>query len=312
LPASPRNGRRALTVDGHTNEGFILEESTRLIWQGIVNGLTLGWIYVLMALGLTLIFGIMNIMQFAHGELYMLAAYLAYFLCKTMGINLVATIFICMGTMAGLGVLLERFLFRPVTRGHFLAPIAISLGLTLILQSGAMGVFGLFWRSMPRLSEGSLTILGGVIPKDRIVAVSASVALLLVLYVFLKKTKYGLAMTATAQDLDGATLQGISRNRMSALVMAIGCALAAAGGILAGSLFAINPTMGVMPLLKGLIIIVVGGVGSLAGAAIAGIMLGLMDGLVILFLGPMWASLLPLILVILFLLTKPEGLLGHE
>jgi branched-chain amino acid transport system permease protein len=289
-----------------------LEVSALLVWQGIVNGLALGWIYVLMALGLTLIFGIMNIMQFAHGELYMLAAYLAYFLSKTMGINLFATLVICMATMAGLGIFLERFLFRPVRGGHFLAPIAISVGLTLILQSGAMGVFGLFWRSMPRLSEGSLSFLGGIIPKDRIIAVSASVFLLLILYAFLKKTKYGLAMIATAQDFDGATYQGISRNKMSALVMAIGCALAAAGGILAGSLFSINPTMGVTPMIKGLIIIVVGGIGSLAGAAIAGITLGMIDGLVILFLGPMWASLLPLIIVILFLLLKPEGLFGHE
>jgi len=289
-----------------------LEVSTQLAWQGIVNGLTLGWIYVLMALGLTLIFGIMSIMQFAHGELYMLAAYLAYFLCITMGINLLATVIICMIIMAGLGVFLEKFLFRPVREGHFLAPIAISLGLTLILQSGAMGVFGLFWRSMPRLSEGSLSILGGIIPKDRIIAVAASVFLLLILYAFLKKSKYGLAMIATAQDFDGATLQGISRNKMSALVMAIGCALAGAGGILAGSLFSINPTMGVTPMIKGLIIIVVGGIGSLAGAAIAGIALGMIDGLVILFLGPMWASLLPLIIVIIFLLLKPEGLFGHE
>jgi len=265
-----------------------------------------------MALGLMLIFSIMNIMQFAHGEVYMVAAYFAYFLSVTLGINLFGAIVICMAVMAGLGVFLERFLFRPVRGRYILAPIAISVGLTLILQSGTMGVFGLFWRSLPTLAAGSLSILGAALPKDRITAVVVSVILVLVLYLFLKRTKYGQAIIASAQDYEGATLQGISRNKMAGMVMAIGCALAAAGGILAGSLFQIIPTMGVLPMIKGLIIIVLGGIGSLLGVVIGGMLLGFVDGLAIVFLGPMWASLIPLIIVIVFILVRPQGLFGHE
>lgn len=137
-----------------------------------------------MALGLTLIFGIMRILQFAHGELYMLGAYLGYFIAVDLGINLYVAIVISMAVMAVIGLLIERLLFRPVREGHFLAPIAISVGLTLILMSGAMEVFGLFWRSMPRLAEGSLDIVGGIVPKDRMVAVVASIFLVIILYLF--------------------------------------------------------------------------------------------------------------------------------
>lgn len=125
-------------------------------------------------------------------------------------------------------------------------------------------------------------------------------------------TKSGQALVATAQDFEGAMILGISRDKMSSLVMAIGCALAGAGGILAGSLFAVNPTMGVAPMTKGIVIIVLGGVGSLLGATIAGIFLGLVDGFAIIFFGPAWASLIPLIILILFILIRPQGLFGHE
>lgn len=289
----------------------VLEFTAGTIWQGVINGLALGWIYVLMALGLTLIFSIMSIMQLAHGELYMLGAYFVYYLSVIYGMNLFVGMFLSMTIMATFGLFLEVFLFRHV-RAQFLAPIVVSVGLILILQSGAVVGFGLYERSLPRLAHGSLEILGGVVPADRIVAVGFAVMLILLLYLFLKRTKYGQAMVASAQHREGAILQGISPNTMGALAMAIGCALAAAGGTLAGSLFPMAPYMGTQPLLKGLVIIVLGGMGSLPGAAVGGMVLGLIDGVIPVVFGPMLASLLPLIIVIFILVARPQGLFGHE
>jgi len=216
-----------------------------------------------------------------------------------------------MAVMAGFGLFLERFLFRPV-RAQILAPIVISLGLTLILMSTAVVGFGLYERSIPRLAQGSFVFLGSAVPKDRIIAVGFAVGLLLLLYLFLKKSKYGQAMVASAQSWEGAILRGISPNMMSSMAMAIGCALAAAGGTLAGSILMLTPSMGTLPLVKGLVIIVLGGMGSFLGAAVGGVFLGLVDGIIPVAFSPGLTSLAPLVVVILILLARPQGLFGHE
>ena len=281
-------------------------------WQGLINGLALGWIYVLMALGLTLIFGIMHIMQFAHGEIYMLGAYITYYLISSYKGPLYMAAGLSMLAMTVLGVILERFLFRPF-KENWTAAVVAAVGLSLILQSGVIVIFGLHHRNLPMLAEGPFNIMGNIIvPKDRIVAVVVAVFLSLVLYLFLKATKYGQAMVASAQNPDGAILQGIGPDKMAALSMGIGCALAAAGGVLAGSMFQMGPFMGILPLVKGLLIIVIGGLGSLPGAFIAGMSLGLIDGLFPILFGHAWASLSPLFFVIFILVIKPQGLFGHE
>ena len=279
--------------------------------QAIANGFALGWMYVLIALGLTLILSIMGILQLAHGEVYMIGAYVTYFLCVSLGVNLYASMIISMVVMGVFGVILEKFLFRPAQR-QILPPIVVSLGLTLILMSFAVTQFGLKEKSIPRLAEGSLMFFDSAVPKDRIIAVGFAVALLLLLYLFLKRTKYGQAMIASAQSPEGALLRGINPNRMSSLAMAIGCALAAAGGTLAGSILMLNPSMGTFPLMKGLVIIVLGGMGSLLGAAVGGIILGLIDGILPVAFEPGIASVAPFIIVIIILLVKPQGLFGHE
>ena len=280
------------------------------IWQGIINGLALGWIYVLMALGLTLIFGIMHIMQFAHGEIYMIGAYVVYYLTASFKLPLVIATALSMVVMAAGGLILERFLLRPL-KEDWLSAVVATTGLTLILQSGAIVVFGLYERSIPLLAHGPFDIMGIVIPKDRVAAVAVAVILSLCLYLFLKTTKYGQAMVASAQNPEGAILQGIGPNKMAAMAMAIGCALAAAGGTLAGSLFALSPYMGLSPLVKGMTIIVIGGMGSLPGAFMAGMILGLIDGLVPILFGHVWAAMGPLLMVILILVIKPQGFFGH-
>ncbi|MBW1997328.1 MAG: branched-chain amino acid ABC transporter permease [Deltaproteobacteria bacterium] len=289
-----------------------MDISAQVFWQGLFNGIALGWIYVLMALGLTLIFGIMRIMQFAHGEIYMLGAYVAYYVTVSIKLPLFMATALSMLVMAMVGLVLERFLFRPV-KEDWLSAVIVAVGLSLILQSGAIAMFGLHHRNLPVLAEGPFNITDQIIvPKDRIVAVGVSLFLAFVLYLFLKLTKYGQAMVASAQNPQGAVLQGIAPNKMAALSMGIGCALAAAGGVLAGSMFQMGPFMGSLSLVKGLLIIVIGGMGSLLGALIAGMSLGLIDGLFPVLVGHAWASMSPLFFVIAVLMLRPQGLFGHE
>ena len=289
-----------------------MDISAPVFWQGLLNGLALGWIYVLMALGLTLIFGIMRIMQFAHGEIYMLGAYAAYYLTATLGLPIYVATGFSMLVMAIVGLFLERFLFRQF-KEDWLSAVVAAVGLALILQSGAIALFGLHHRNLPVLAAGPFNITASIIvPKDRIAAVAVALFLSLVLYLFLKATKYGQAMVASAQSPEGAILQGIGPNKMAALSMGIGCALAAAGGVLAGSMFQMGPFMGTLSLVKGLLIIVIGGMGSLLGAVIAGMSLGLIDGLFPILFGHAWASMGPLFFVIVVLMLKPQGLFGHE
>jgi len=215
--------------------------------------------------------------------------------------------------MAGFGIILERFLLR-IRPGQdpVLAPIVISTGLGLILTSAAVAGFGLYEKSLPRLVLGSYQVFGGGVPRDRILAIVFSAAALCLLFLFLKRTRWGQAMMASAQNREGALLRGINPDQMSMMAMAIGCALAALAGALAGSILMLQPNMGGQPMIKGLVIIVLGGLGSLPGAFVAGMLLGLIDGIVPVLFGSSVTAVAPLVVVILLLLARPKGMFGHE
>jgi len=281
--------------------------------QAVVNGVALGWLYIIMALGLTWILSIMGILQLAHGEVYMIGAYVVYYLCSSLGLNVYLSILISMVVMAAFGIFLERLLFRArADRDPVLSPIVVSTGLSLIMTSGAVAGFGLYEKSVPRLLYGSIRIFGGAVPKDRLLAIAFSAAALLLLFFFLKRSRWGQAIMASAQNREGALLRGINPNQMARISMAIGCALAALAGALAGSILMLQPYMGSQPMLKGLVIIVLGGLGSLAGAFVGGMLLGLIDGVIPVIFGPAAAAVAPLIVVILILLIRPTGMFGHE
>lgn len=282
-----------------------------MMLNGLINGICLGWIYILIALGLTLILGIMQIMQFAHGEIYMVGAFIVYYLSVSLGLNHYAAILISMIAVVMLGLVLERFLLRPLA-GQFLPSMCVTIGLSLILQTIVMLKFGLTVKHMPNFWPGTFQLLGVIIPKDRATAVFISFGLTLLIYILLKWTKYGQAVVASAQNREGAILQGISPNLMSAMVMAIGSALAAVGGSLAGGIFSLNPYMGSLALIKGITIIVIGGMGSFVGAVIGGLILGISDSMVAINLGSEEALIIPLVVIILILTIKHEGLFGHE
>lgn len=281
------------------------------IIQSIINGLCMGGTYVLIGLGLTLILGIMNILQFAHGEVYMIGAFTVYFLCVLKGLNLYLAVFISMITTAIFGLILERIFLRPL-KGLFLSYVCVTTGLSLIFQTGVMLIFSKGTKQLPSLWQGSFNLAGVYISRERVIAIVMALLLTLALQTFLKRTKYGLAMVASAQHREGALMQGIDPNVMSAMVVAIGSGLAAVGGALGGSIFNLDPYMGGLAFMKGITLIVIGGLGSVPGAVAGGLILGIVESLLALFFGSQMGIILPLVLVIAFLIFRPRGLFGHD
>ena len=282
-----------------------------LLAQSILNGLAAGWIYILIALGLTLVFGIMNIVQFAHGEIYMLGAYCSYFLIKLYGFSFWEALPLSALLVGLLGIVLERFFFRPF-RGRFEPSIIVAVGLMLLLQTIAVVGFGTDTKSMGGIIPGVLKVSGVTLSWDRLLAILIGIILVAGLLFLIKKTKTGQAMVAISQDPYAASLQGIDVNRISAFAMVIGCALAAIAGSLMGSIFSTSPFMGTSAITKGIAVIILGGLGSVPGAVVGGFILGLVDGLVPPLLSSTMAGIVGFGVIILVLLLRPRGLFGHE
>ncbi len=285
--------------------------SGQVFLQGIINGFCLGGTYILIGLGLTLILSIMSILQFAHGEIYMLGAYGVYFFCVLNGVPLYLAIFLSMFATSVVGLIIERILLRPL-KGVFLSYVCVTTGLSLILQSAIVLSFSKSVKQLPSLWPGTFDVFGMSISRERFVAVVIAMGLTFLLYLFLKRTRYGLAMVASSQNREGALMQGINPNVMSALVVAIGSGLAAVGGALGGSIFNLDPYMGGLAFLKGITLIVIGGLGSLPGAVVGGLILGVCESFFGLLLESQMALIIPLLIVIAFLIFKPKGLFGHE
>jgi branched-chain amino acid transport system permease protein len=279
--------------------------------QSLANGLALGWIYILIAMGLSLVFGIVRILQLAHGEVYMLGAYAVYFFAVMQGLSFFMALFLAMVVGLVLGLFLERFLFRPFG-GELFTTIMIGLALMIVLQASVTVGFGVTPKSVPSFAPVPVEVGGIMLGSDRLIAVAVSIGMILLLYLFLKRTKYGQAMTAAAQHREASLLMGINPRQMSMLAMAIGSALAAIAGGLMSAIFPINPVMGGTALMKGLVIIILGGMGSLLGVVVGGLLLGIIDGIAPVLAGPAAAAIAPLFIVTIILVLRPQGLFGHE
>jgi branched-chain amino acid transport system permease protein len=210
-----------------------------------------------------------------------------------------------------LGFILERVIFRPLI-GKFLPVVCAATGLMLILQTTAVISFGLNQKQLPTIVPGGIRVMGFVVPYDRLLALATGAVLTAILFLFLRRTRIGLAITATSQNREGALLQGINPTVMYAFVMTVGSALAAVGGSFAGSIFTLDPFMGAIALMKGFTIIVIGGMGSVGGVVVGGLLLGLSDSLTATLFSPAVAAIFPLVLVIFVLVARPKGLWGHE
>jgi branched-chain amino acid transport system permease protein len=279
--------------------------------QSILNGLALSGIYILVALGLALVLSIMGIVQVSHGEIYMIGAYCVYYLVAILGVNFLLALVISTLFVGSLGILLERSCFRPF-RGQPDRAFTISIALILILQNVVLSMAGGNPRTYSSPFTGVLHIFSIAISWKRLMIVLIGLGLLVALFLFIKMTKTGQAMLAISQEREGAALQGMNIDRISAVAMFLGCGLAAIAGALIGALFSITPTMGSFALMKGIAVIILGGLGSISGAAVGGLILGLIDGIVPTLTTSHIAGLIGFGAIILILLFRPQGILGHE
>ncbi len=282
----------------------------QLLIQALVNGVMLGLVYLLVALGLTLVFSIMEVINFAHGEFYMLGGFTAFYLFAQLGLNYFLTLVAAIGLVGSLGWVVEKLIFRPFRR-DLLAAFIVSLGLVWVLQSGAMLAFGSLEKTVPSPFRGVLKVLGIYFSLERLVVTVTAIALVTALSLFIQFSKEGQAMRAVAQDSDAAALQGINVDRISSLAFALGAALAATAGVLIAPIFFVSPFIGGLPIVKAFIIIILGGMGSVAGALLGGLILGLAEGVGSIFLSIPAVNLLGFVIVMVVLLLRPQGLLGH-
>jgi branched-chain amino acid transport system permease protein len=283
--------------------------SIDVLIQASLNGFGLAVVYILVALGLTLIFSILEIINFAHGEFYMLGGFVTYYAFAVGGLPYLATLVLAVLVVGAVGVVAERLVFRHL-RGKTLNAFIVSLGLLWVLQASAQLSFGVLDKSVPSPVSGIVRADGIIVSRERLMVILTAVALIVGLYAFLTFTRTGQAMRAVAQDPDAAALQGIDIEAMSALGFGIGCALAGAAGALLAPIFAVSPTMGALPVVKAFIIIIVGGMGSLPGAVLGGLLLGAVEGVGTLFMSSAAVNMLGFLIVIGILLLRPRGLLG--
>lgn len=282
-----------------------------LVAQIILNGLMSASIYILVAIGLTLVLSMTGIVQLAHGEIYMLGAYGTYYCCTVLGLHYLLALLISVLIVGLAGIPLEKIFFRPFRGQDFMPSVIIAVAIMIMLQTTAIVSFGSSIKVVTTPFRGVVTVAGAAVSWERLLVIAISVVFVGGLFLLLHRTKMGLAMLALSQDIRGAALQGISADRVSSTAMFIGCALAGVAGGLMGAIFNLSPTMGSFALMKGIAVIILGGMGSLTGVVIGGLVLGLIDGIVPPLLNPQMGSLIGFICIILILVFRPQGIMGR-
>jgi branched-chain amino acid transport system permease protein len=281
------------------------------IMQSILNGLVSGSIYGLMAIGFTLVFGIMHVINLAHGELYMLGAFSTFIMVGVYQLNFFVAIAAAMLIVGGLGFLIERFIFRPLRNTPMLNTLLASIGLSIFISNLVLKIAGTGMRSIPSpFSEKNFEIFGAVISTHRLMVLLLTGLLVGLLFWIIKFTKFGRSLRATSQDQDASALMGVNINLTYGIVFAISAGMAAMAGGLIGSLYVVDATMGLGPGLKAFIIVILGGMGSIVGAIAGAFIMGYAETFTSLFWSASYQDLVGYIILILVLLLKPNGLFG--
>ena len=280
--------------------------------QVVLNALVLGLTYTLLALGFTLIFSIMGVVNIAHADLYMLGGFITYYLFGIFHINYFIVLLIIMVVLGGTGAAMERFLFRRLRGQGFAGPMILSLGLLLLIEGGALILFGEREKGVPSPATGVISIGGVSFGTERLVILAVSLVLLLGLFFFLGRVKSGQGMRALAQDAEAAYLQGININRMSMLSFAIGVALAGVAGALLTPVSFVSYSIGSYLILKCFIVVVLGGLGSMVGCLVGGLILGSIEAFSLAYLPAHVSYLIIFGLVLAVLLLRPQGVMGRR
>jgi branched-chain amino acid transport system permease protein len=283
-----------------------------LLLQTSVNAIYAASFMALIAVGLVLIFGVMGVINFAHGELYMLGAYVVVYLYADSRLPFLFAVAVGLIFVGLVGLVMERALFRPM-RGNPLGGLIVSIGFLLVLQAAAAMGFGVRMEHIPPPTQIILQVFGlenVIIPLQRLFVIAAAVVLLAALWLFLRRTKLGWALRACAQDPEAAALQGISINQTARIAMCIGAALAGVAGALTAPLVRTYPYMGHSIIVTAFIIIIVGGIGSLEGAVVAAVIYAFVHTFVTTFADGVIADIVGLALMLLVLIVRPTGLFG--
>ena len=283
--------------------------SGELFSQTLLVGINLGAFYSLIALGFTLMYGIMGVLNMAHGTIYMVGAMIAFYIYGQAGLNFFIALPLAMVITGLFGVLVERFLIRP-SGGELLQVWLITVALWLGLQGVAYLVFGFVARGVPPPVSGTTTVLGLGISNYRILIIGVAALLIGGVYYLIHRTKMGLAMRAVEEDKVAATIQGVNLNMLNGFVFLVGFALAGAAGVLMAPAYSISPTIGLTPLLKAFMIVALGGMGSVPGAIAGGMLLGLADSFLGVQFGASMAYIFTWIMIIVILIFRPKGLMG--
>jgi len=282
-----------------------------LFVQYILNGLIVGGAYALIGIGLTLILGVMNVVNFAHGEMYMLGAYFLFTFFSKMGVNFFLSVPLAILAVMGIGFLFEKGILKPL-RGRSIDTVMLSMiGLSMFIQNIAM----LIWTPVPESIKSPLpmetyTVVGLYFLPQRILVICAALLLVLLTHLLLKRTKVGKAMRATFQDLEAASLMGIKIDRIYSFTFVLGAGLAGAAGALLGPIFTVHPYIGNLANLKAFAIVIIGGLGSFAGAVTAGLLLGVFESLGAAYISSGYQDAVGFILLIIILIKRPTGLFG--
>jgi branched-chain amino acid transport system permease protein len=277
----------------------------------ISNALILSSLYILVALGFAFVFNMMGILNLAHGAIYMVGGYLGLALIQELGLNPWVALIISALIVAGFGVFLEKFCFRPFI-GDLNRTIMVCVVVTIVLQTTVNIIAGTQVLSLPKFVEGIARPGIIRISYEKIAILVCSGVLLAVIVWFVEKTRWGKQMQAIAQDPEAATLQGINVKRVSALASAMGCGLAAIAGCLVGAYLNLGPYMGDMMLVKVLMIVILAGVGSTGGIFITGFALGTLDSVLPVVFNGAVSDAIAVFTILVLLLVKPQGFFGHE
>ncbi len=285
-----------------------------------VNGLVIGLLYALMAAGLTLIFSVLKVVNFGHGALYMLGGYVSYYVIRWFGVPPVFGVIAAMVALFVFGVAFERLVLNPMYTGKVERKdeyaIIVTFGLTILLTNLGIVVFGPFSKSPPPFIPGTLIAGHLIVTYDRLVAACASLVLLVGLSWFMGRTALGQALDAVSQSRESAAVIGINPRRMYTIAFGLGSALAGGAGALIAPIFALSPNMGDLPVVQAFIIIVLGGMGSVGGSIVGGILLGVVEGLGVGFFPDpnralAYTQAFGALLLIFTLLIRPTGLFGR-